>query len=95
MEDFKRQFLTAKRVINEIKNGEWKAEYNPLGECCYIALRHSEILWLGDGTGPWFCDITTPAYKGVNAFGLLLRHWVWHCGAKQLKRECEQANKVK
>lgn len=96
MRDFKRQYLTARKVIAEIKNGEWISEYL-IDEKCYLVTKGDFTLWLANG--PWFCDLewnrNSVDSECINAFGLLFRHWVWHCGAKQLKRKYELANKVK
>ena len=77
MKNLIHNYKNAKRVIEQIKNGEWYFHVNSLGDC-YIATRGSRELQVG-GKGSR-CDIDY-----MNAFGLLFRHWVWHAAAKHEK----------
>jgi hypothetical protein len=69
----------AKKVIEQLRNNEWKFEYNHLTRSCCTARRGSIELWCENG--PFYTDF----YPGVpNYFGLFYRHWVWWAGIRPL-----------
>ena len=70
MRNFTKQLKNANAVIAQLKAGEWEFEYNELCNKCCTASRNGYELWVGNGG--WFCDV-----DDENAFGLLLRHYVW------------------
>lgn len=68
----------AKIVIQQISDGEWEFNYNPMtGHCCN-AIRLNRKLWVGNGG--WFVDV-----DDSNAFGLIFRHYVWWAAARRAR----------
>ena len=76
-------YKNAKKVIEQIKNGEWNFNNVYDGEACCTAQKDGLTLWVG--SGGWYCEI-----KNKKAFGLLFRHWVWHAAAKHEKIKAEK-----
>lgn len=74
------RWKNSRAVIGQIRAGEWVPLWNRL-DCSYItAERDGKALWLGNG--PFFCDVSN-----LNAFGLLLRHYVWYAAARKLVKD--------
>ena len=73
---FRLHLANARTVVAQLKRGEWEFRYNPLTHCCCTAHRGELELWVGSGA--FFCDI-----RDKNAFGLILRHWVWWAAARK------------
>lgn len=67
---FAKRLKNANAVIAQLKAGEWDFKYNELCNQCCTASRNGHKLWVSNGA--WFCDVDE-----ANAFGLLLRHYVW------------------
>ena len=76
---FRARLRNARAVIEQIRAGEWNFQYNPLTRSCCTATRGGWELWVGNGA--FCCDLR----YGEPAFGLILRHWVWHAAAR---KEC-------
>ena len=72
---FRLHWANARTAIDQLKRGEWEFCYNPLTKHCCVAHRGELELWVGNGA--FFCDI-----NGKNAFGFILRHWVWWAAAR-------------
>lgn len=73
---FRLHLANARTVVAQLKRGEWEFRYNPLTRHCCTAHRGELELWVGNGA--LFCDIC-----GKNAFGPILRHWVWWAAARK------------
>lgn len=83
---FRAKFRNARAVIAQIRAGEWEFHYNPMTRCCCTATRGGKELWVGNGA--FFCDMR----YGEPAFGLILRHWVWHAAARKECARVKEAN---
>lgn len=68
--NFKKRLKNANAVIAQLKAGEWEFKYNPISKDCITAHRNGRELWVGNGG--FSCDVDES-----NAFGYLLRHYVW------------------
>lgn len=73
-------------VIGQIKRGEWDFIYNPMTNCCCVARRGIRELWVGNEG--FFCDV-----DGMNAFGLIFRHWVWLAAARKSRQVIDRQNR--
>jgi hypothetical protein len=76
MRKFKQRLKNANAVIAQLRAGEWEFRFNDLAGKCFTARRKGRLLWVGDGG--FFCDVNEK-----NAFGLLLRHYVWWMAARR------------
>ena len=85
------RFNNARKVIEQIRNGEWKPQYNSLTRGHETANRGSLQLWLGNGS--FFCEITQEGKRP--AFGLVWRHWVWWAAARKLKVDADKSVNTK
>lgn len=86
---FSLRFKNAKKVISQIRAGEWVPIIHDHDRHCYTARRKGRMLWLANG--PFFCDLKHPdSYEDLKAFGLIFRHWVWWAAAGKLKEETEE-----
>jgi len=83
MRKFTKRLRNANAVIAQLQAGEWEFKYNNLSNKCCIAYRNGNELWVGNGA--WFCDV-----DDKNAFGLLLRHYVWWRAAAWKTREANR-----
>lgn len=83
---FRARLRNARAVIEQIRAGEWDFQYNPLTRSCCTATRGGRELWVGNGA--FFCDLR----YGEPAFGLILRHWVWHAAARKECARVKAAN---
>ena len=83
---FRARLRNARAVIEQIRAGKWDFQYNPLARCCCTATRGGWELWVGNGA--FFCDLR----YGEPAFGLILRHWVWHAAARKECARVKAAN---
>ena len=72
-------YQTAKRIIQEIKKGEWRPLFNFEEKTFLIALKGDDELWIN---GPFFCELSGETKE---RFGIIFRHWVWWAAARQLK----------
>lgn len=75
---FVQHYRNAKTCIAQIRRGEWKPRWNPIGGEYMTAHRGDMELWIANGG--WFVDIDRRNY-----FGLLFRHWVWIAAARKLR----------
>lgn len=82
---FRRQLANARTVVAQLKRGEWEFRYNPFTRHCCTAHRGKLELWVGNGA--FFCDI-----RNKNAFGLILRHWVWWAAARKGRKLEDRKN---
>lgn len=76
---WKIRWRNARAVVQQIRRGEWEPQLSHPNGQIYVAVRGGRELWLANGG--WFCDVDE-----TNAFGLVLRHYVWWCGARRLAR---------
>jgi hypothetical protein len=83
---FRARLRNARAVIAQIRAGEWEFQYNHMAQCCCTAIRDGRELWVGNGA--FFCDMR----YGEPAFGLILRHWVWHAAARKECARVKAAN---
>lgn len=72
---WKIKYNNAKKVIAQIKNGEWVHLDSPR---TLIHPKYPDVvLWVYNGG--FFTDILDKSsYKDRNAFGLVFRHWVYY-----------------
>lgn len=76
---FMTRYRNAKKVVGQIRRGEWWPRFNPYTHCHLVATRGGLELWIGNG--PFFCDIRI---DGQPAFGLVWRHYVWWAAARDM-----------
>jgi len=92
--NFSLRFRNAKKVINQIKAGEWVPVIDEKSNIYYAAHTDGHMLWLANGA--YFCDLRHPdSLVDLKAFGLIFRHWVWWAAARNLKAEAEKKILVK
>lgn len=77
-------------MIAQIRAGEWTFVYNPLCGMCCTAVRKDLHLWVGNGG--FFLDIRIMRSSDAdqNAFGLILRHYVWWAAARKATSEANR-----
>jgi hypothetical protein len=85
MTPFIQRFKNARKVVQQIRAGEWVPRYNSLSDKCITAHRGDLKLWIGNG--PFFCDIED------KAFGLFWRHYVWWAAARKMTVNADKAYK--
>lgn len=88
LKDFITRFKNARKVVHQIRAGEWTPGYNPFSRAHLVAEREDLELWVGNG--PFFCEI-----RDHDCFGLFWRHYVWWAAAKKLKEDADKAMKKK
>jgi len=77
-------FKNARKVVAQIKGGEWDSGVYSIEGEVYGAILNGYRLWLANG--PFFCDINQyQDEKCQPAFGLIFRHYVWWAAARKLK----------
>ncbi|QHQ14555.1 hypothetical protein GMW39_00840 [Pectobacterium parmentieri] len=92
--NFVLRFKNARKVINQIKAGEWVPRLNTTDGEHYTAHREGRMLWIANGA--FFCDLKEPDdYEDLMAFGLIFRHWVWWAAARKLKADADKKTLVK
>ena len=74
-------YQTAKRIIQEIKKGEWRPLFNFEEKTFLVATKGDDELWID---GPCFCELSGQTNERL---GIAFRHWVWWAAARQLKHE--------
>jgi len=78
----------AERSTRRVRAGEWTFEYNELvGHSCW-ARRNGRKMWVGNGG--FFLDI-----NGMDAFGLILRHYVWLAAVGKAREESDMKKRPK
>lgn len=81
----------AKKVVDEIKQGLWKGDYNPRGNDTMTISRE-------DGVEIWVNNLSFNCcgYKPLtfNAFGYFWRHWVWFAAQGIRKEATRKARRV-
>lgn len=81
-------FKNARKVVSQIRSGEWDAGVCLIDGEVYGTRLNGYKLWLANG--PFFCDIKWYQYENCQpAFGLLFRHYVWWAAARKLKKRFE------
>lgn len=77
MRKLKIRWKNARAAVRQLKAGEWEFKFNPMSNCCCTAQRGENEMWVTNG--PFFCDVNEH-----NAFGLILRHYVWWAGVVRI-----------
>ncbi|MFP1844429.1 hypothetical protein ACLEDU_02480 [Lonsdalea quercina] len=92
--NFALRFRNARKVIKQIRSGEWSSTGIDSGNV-YSACRDGREIWLSNGA--FFCDLVDPSDRTTSlmAFGLVWRHWVWWAAARKLKGDIERKNRDK
>ena len=81
-------FKNAKKVVSQIRSGEWDAGTYSIDGEVFVSRLNGYELWLANG--PFFCDIKKYRHEVCQpAFGLLFRHYVWWSAARKLKKRFE------
>jgi len=77
----------AKKIVEQIKNGEWVGDYNDMANEVYCIEKGDVKIWIANGG--FFCKGYKP--KEVDLFGLVWRHWVWFVAQKICKQALKEA----
>ena len=88
VKDFITRFKNARKVIQQIRSGEWVPRFNSFSCEHLTAKRDGLELWLGNGS--FFCEI-----RDKDCFGLFWRHYVWWSAARKLKADADNLQKKK
>lgn len=75
-------YLRAKKVVGQINNGDWTADYSERNDAVYTIKNNGVEIWVC--SGGFNCKIHRP--DEVDAFGLFWRHWVWF-SAQKIRRK--------
>ena len=78
------KWKNARAVIRQLRNNEWDFRCNSISDDFLTATRKGRELWIGT-QGAWFLDVDKS-----NAFGLLLRHYVYWAAAYWKQKECRK-----
>lgn len=82
----------AKKVVDEIKQGLWKGDYNHYGDDTITISREDGVeIWVTNLS--FNCHIHSPVK--FNAFGYFWRHWVWFAAQGIRKEATIKARKAK
>jgi len=93
IKDFLIKYGNARKVVAQIKRGEWIPEYNEYDDSHITAYCGEYELWIG--SGGFFCEITEISGKRCRpAFGLFWRHYVWWAAARKLKAKADSATET-
>lgn len=72
-------YQTAKRIIQEIKKGEWRPLFNFEEKTFLVATKGDDEIWISN---PFFCELSGATEE---RFGIIFRYWVWWAAVKRLK----------
>lgn len=88
IENTKIRWANSRKVVGEIKRGEWECE-RVIDGIVYKIQRKSDGLILWVANGPFFLAKDHGFAKRNNIFGYIFRHYVWWAAARKLKKNKE------